>query len=233
MEYIQKAKTLIKNGKISDAIKILDRYTRDSHEAAHLLFEIYNDEKSGTYFDQDKATNIIQILNKEKYIPAKFDYALINFKGNSVVERDLIKAENIFREVANTKSEEDRKKYFKYITEACMYVATIYEEGLVDDIDKKEALKYYRLASKNDRLLDAKYKVGKLIVDVYPDKYVEALPYLQDAAKNNHIKSMRLLSKIYLILAKLELNKLVKIDDGSVDPQIILDKLDKIDESLL
>mgnify|MGYP001346541761 CR=1 FL=1 len=232
MEFLKKAETLISNGKTEDAIKILDKHSRDHHEAAHLLFKIYSDESSGKFYDASKALNIIELLNKEKHIPAKYDFGVMYFKGK-LVDVDYIKAEQLFREVANIKSEKDVKKYFNLITSACEYVGKIYENGLFDDVDKREALKYYKKACKNDRLLDSKYKVGKLIVEIYPDKFSLALPYLQEASEKEHVKSMRLLSKIYIILTRSTLTKLKKIDSGSVDSEIILDKINKIDEDIL
>lgn len=228
---LERARSLVDKNKIKEAIELLQSHEDSRMDCAFALYEIYSNSKNEAFFEPERAKNIVKKLNHKKYIPAKFEWAKMFFYGK-LEEKNYESAEKIFREVANFNLE-NNKEYFEEITKSALFLGKMYEEGYHGDKDLNEALRHYKTATKNDNLIEAYFSSAKLILENSPKDYHEAILYLEHAASKKHLSSIKLLSKTYIKLGKVNLEKVTKLDSKSVDAIIVLDKLNKVDENLL
>ncbi len=228
---LEKAKDLLDNEKFKDAIELLEKHEDARKDCHFALYEIFSEEKYPIY-DPERAKNIIKKLSSQRYIPAKYEWAKMFFYG-IIEEKNYESAEKIFREVAN-EDLETNKEFFLEITNSCDYLGKIFENGLqLGDKDIIEALRFYKKATKNEKLIESYFSVAKLVLENDSSKYHEAIKYLEHSASKGHLNSVKLLTKIYTKLMKINLNKIIKLDNNSIDAIVINDKIKTIDEDIL
>ena len=230
MNIIKRAQKLLKDGQHKEAIKILE--ANPSYETAFEIARIYGVKEYEDVYSEEKSFNIIRDLSNKKYIPAKYRLGEIYVKGEFDKGLNYIEADSLFRSIANIDGDE-KKKFFEYSTLACLQIGRLYDLGYIGEIDKREALRYYKRACENEGLTEAFFKVGELILAIDPSNYSESLSYLSKSNERDHKGSIRLSAKINIKLSKRYINKLIQMDKNSVDYRIVKQKLDRIDEDLL
>lgn len=231
MNVIKRANKLLSEGQVKEAINLLEKDA--THETAFEIGKIYGNKEYKDTFDESKAFNIFANLAKKNFPPAQYRLGLIYANGEYGKDFNYNESDGLFRQVANIQDENLKDKYFEYVTKSCLEIAKIYDSGYTGDVDKREALRYFKRACENQSLVYAFYKAGELILELDTKNYSEALNYLDHSNNKNDTDSIRLSSKIYIKLIKNNLKNLIGIDPNSVDYKIILNKLNDIDEDIL